>query len=191
MVSNAILFSPQIPLGKWFNLPNHWDLQPKTWNNLTCAYCPTASGSTTTKQPLIAEVYAGDPSTLSAEAATGRVQVRWGDLGFFVHRRSGKPMWLWWFLVLIPKMSQGSPPGAKLIQIFWDETQQKWGFWTSLHNRCEVSYECKKQPHHLGFILGCNQHWIQNPVLKMYPSIHPGEDLTKGPQNALVQSWTL
>lgn len=122
------------------------------WNNLTCAYCSTASGSTTTKQPLIPEVYAGDPSTLSAEAATGRVQVRWGDLGFFVHRRSGKAMWLWWFLVLIPKMSQGSPPGAKLPQIFWDETQQKWGFWTSLDNSCEVSYECKKQPHHLGVL---------------------------------------
>ena len=32
VVSNAILFSPQIFLGKWSNLPNHWDLQPKTWN---------------------------------------------------------------------------------------------------------------------------------------------------------------
>ena len=62
---------------------------------LTCTYCSTAGGSTTTKQPLIPEVYAGDPSTLSAEAATGRVQVRWGDLGFFVHRRSRKAMWLW------------------------------------------------------------------------------------------------
>ena len=120
-------------------------------------------------------------------ACTGEM----GWSGVFVHRRSGKAMWLWWFLVLIPKMSQGSPPGAKLPQIFWDETQQKWGFWTSLDNSCEVSYECKKQPHHWGFILGCNQHWIQNPVLKMYPSIHPGEDLTKGPQNALAQSWTL
>ena len=146
----------------WFRMQFYF--HPKfPWGNdpicLTIAYCSTASGFNHHQAAVdcwgLCRRSFHSFSWSCYRSCTG--EMGWSGVECTVDQ--GKPCGYCDFWCSSPRWAH-SPAGAKLPQIFWDETQQKWGFWTSLDNSCEVSYECKKQPHHLGFILGCNQHWI-------------------------------